>query len=262
MSKKVSKGLLLSNIKKDYTLSIVATLKGKKLDLPLEYAELTDEEYNELTEKYGKEILPLEPIVRQWEEKLLEISFKGHESVLELFVVTNEEVFQWTAVKVFRINLSTGRYINMIISDLICGKKYNRRRGVRINIDKVMNLMQEGENFHVIVKDLSYCGVGFFELGEGMVKKGVPFILHLTETGEDGEDKLVGKLVGKILHQRKDAGGVFSGCILSTKHAAFLQRYIAMKQMEQISGRKQNFSISHNASGEDWKSEIVDRLNE
>ena len=55
MSKKVSKGLLLSNIKKDYTLSIVATLKGKKLDLPLEYAELTDEEYNELTEKYGKE---------------------------------------------------------------------------------------------------------------------------------------------------------------------------------------------------------------
>ncbi|NEX00944.1 hypothetical protein SAMN04487829_0526 [Pseudobutyrivibrio sp. NOR37] len=260
MSKNISKGLLLSNIKKDYTLSIVAKLKGKKVDLPLEYAELTDEEYEELTEKYGQEILPLEPIVSQWEKKLLEISFKGHESVLELFVVTNEEVFQWVAVKVFRINLSTGRYINMITSSLLYGKKYNRRRGVRINIDKVMNLEQEGETFHVIVKDLSYCGVGFFELGEGMVKKGVPFILHLTEPGENGEEKLVCKLVGKILNQRNDSGGIFSGCILSTKHAAFLQRYIAMKQLEQISGRKQDFGITHNVIGENWKRDRAERL--
>ena len=51
MSKKICKGLLLSNIKKDYTLSIVAKLKGKKVDLPLEYAELTDEEYEEILSK-------------------------------------------------------------------------------------------------------------------------------------------------------------------------------------------------------------------
>lgn len=261
MRKNNFKEFLLSNIKKEYTLSIVARLKGKKIDLPLEYAELTDEEYEELTEKYGKEFLPLEPIVRQWEEKLLEISFKGHESVLELFVVTDEEVFQWVAVKVFRINLSTGRYINMITSSLKMGKKYNRRRGVRINIDTVMNLEQEGETFHVIVKDLSYCGVGFFELGEGMVKKGVPFILHLTEPGEDGEEKLVCKLVGKVLHQRNDAGGIFSGCILSTKHAAFLQKYVAMKQMEQISGKKRDFGISYHVISEDWKRERAERLN-
>jgi hypothetical protein len=34
-----------------------------------------------------------------------------------------------------------------------------------------------------------------------------------------------------------------------------------MKQLEQISGRKQDFGISYNVIGEDWKRDRAERLN-
>ena len=203
------KELKISEIQKDFKLSIVAGINTKKVELPVDYAILSEDEQNEVQTKYGLEALPLDPIMKQLEEKILEISFADHSSNLELVVVTTEDVFYWPSVKIFRIKLSSGRKINILTSDLACGKKFNRRRGIRIDLDKLMTIEQAGESVPVIVKDLSYCGVGFFEPGTGRVQRGMPFILHLTESGKDGDD-VVCKLTGKILHQREEAGGIVS----------------------------------------------------
>lgn len=254
-----SRELKISEIQKDYTLSLVATLDNKKVDLPLEYANLSSEEAEEVARKFGPECIPLESIMKKWEEKILEVSFKGHTSKLEFIVVTTEEVYHWTTVKIFKVKLDSGRAINILSSDLPFGVKFNRRRGVRITLDKVMTIEQGDDSYIVIVRDLSYCGVGFFEPVSGKVQKGMPFILHLTESTDNG-DKLVCKLTGKILHQREEEGGLVSGCVLSAQHASFLQRYIAIKQMEQISGRKQDYRVEHTASGDDWKNQVVSQL--
>jgi hypothetical protein len=252
----------ISDITPDLTLSLIAALDDKKVDLPINYAKLSEDEAEEVKSKYGIDALPLEPIVRHIEEKILEISFKGHTSKLQLIVVTTEEVFHWKAVKIFRVKLASGRNINMLTSDVLYGEKFNRRRGVRINIDKMMKIEQGGEEYQVIVRDLSYCGVGFYEPLGSKVQKGMPFLLHLSESSDDG-DRLVCKLTGKILHQREhEAGGLISGCVLSSQHASFLQRYIAIKQMEEISGRKQDMAaIQHTATGENWKSAVASQLN-
>lgn len=260
MNNENKKELKLSEIEKDYTMSIVATLEGKKVDLPIQYANLSEEESEEVATKYGPEAIPLDPIVRKWEEKIFEVSFKGHTSKLELIVVTTEDVFHWSSLKIFKVKLTDGRSINILTSNLACGVRFNRRRGVRITLDKMMTIEQGDQSFLVIVRDLSYCGVGFFEPGSAKVQRGMPFTLKLTESSDDG-DKLVCKLTGKILHQREEEGGIVSGCVLSSQHAAFLQRYIAIKQMEQISGRKQDYRVEHNATGDDWKNKVVNQLN-
>ncbi|MBR5636344.1 MAG: PilZ domain-containing protein [Pseudobutyrivibrio sp.] len=252
--------LSIADINSEITLSVLATLDNKTIELPVEYAKLTEEELSGVRALYGPHVLPLENVVKEWQEKLMEVSFKGHLSKLELLAVNTEGVFLWDNVKIYKVKLTSGKTINILKAPAVEGEKFNRRRGVRIALDKSMQLQQEGSFHTVIVRDLSYCGIGFIEPGKSSVEVGKSFILFLTEDTEDGE-KIVGKFVGKVINQRDlPAGGVFSGCILSAQHSTFLQRYIAMKQLEQISGRRQNISIQRTEIGVDWKSKIVDSL--
>lgn len=252
--------LSIPEINKDTTLSVLATLDGKKLELPVEYAKVTGEELAEIRESYGKLIIPLEDVVQQWQEKLFEVSFKGHLSKLELIAINSEGVFVWDNVKIYKVKLSTGHTLNLLKAKMLEGKKFNRRRGVRIALDKTMEIQQGGEMIKVVVRDLSYCGLGFVEPGESKIKEGEPFILFLVESTDEG-DKLVGKFKGKVINQRElPAGGVFSGCVISSEHSTFLQRYIALKQMEQISGKKRVATFERNVDGVNWKNKIVNSL--
>ncbi|SDH35288.1 hypothetical protein SAMN05421493_101371 [Pseudobutyrivibrio sp. 49] len=254
------KTLSISEVNKDTTLSVVATLDGKKLELPVDYAKVSPQELAEIKEHYGNLVIPLEDVVKQWQEQLFEVSFKGHLSKLELLAINTEGVYHWDNIKIYKVKLTTGLSVNLLKVKLLEGEKFNRRRGVRIALDKSMDIQQNGEILRVIVRDLSYCGLGFIEPGESKVKLGVPFILFLMEDTDDGE-KLIGKFTGKVINQRElPAGGIFSGCVLSADHSSFLQRYIAMKQMEQLSGKKMNATIQKNATGDNWKNKIVDSL--
>lgn len=261
MDTKNTHEITIADITKDYTLSIIATLDSKTIEMPAEYAKLSSEEVSEIEKRFGPDIIPLENIMTKIQEKMLEVSFKGHVSTLDLVAVSEEGVFKWAHAKVYRVKLATGKEINLLTSKQRFGEKFNRRRGVRIDLDKAMKIEQQDQTYTVVVRDLSYCGVSFVEPNGAQVQKGMPFTLHLSENSEDGE-KLIGAFTGKILNQRTlDSGAVVSGCILSASHASFLQRYIATKQMEEISGkRKKDAGIKKTATGEDWQLKLADAL--
>ena len=254
------KKLKVTDINSKVTLSVIATLDNKKVELPVDYAKLTAAEAVEVKANYGDMVIPLEDIVKQWQEQVLQVSFKGHLSLLELVAVDNEGVYLWDKVQIYKVKLSTGKRLNLLQVNTVEGERYNRRRGVRIAVDKNMEIQQDGELYSVRVRDLSYCGVGFIEPDVSHLKIGVPFILFLSEDSETGEKQL-GRFVGKVINQRElPNGGVFDGCIISSQHSAFLQRYIARKQIEQIKGRTASGTVKRNVTGADWKNKIVDSL--
>lgn len=263
MSEKRIPKLTIREIDKDITLSVIATLDNKKLELPVDYAHISDSELVEIRAKYGENIVPLEDVVQEWKRKLFKVSFKGHLSKLDLMAINTEGVFIWENVKIYKVILASGKNVNLLKSDRDEGVKFNRRRGVRIALDKSMDIQQDGEIHKVVVRDLSYCGVGFIEYSEtSNIKMGEPFELFLVEDTKDGEN-LVGKFTGKVINQRElPAGGIFNGCVLSAAHSNFLQRYIAMKQLEQISGKKRPATIQKNVTGDNWKGIIVESLAE
>lgn len=261
MNDKNQKELTISDINKEYTLSLIASLESRNIEMPAEYARLNVDEYAEITGKYGSNVVPLDNILAKRDEKMLEVSFKSHISKVELIAVSTEGVYRWSDVKIYRVKLSSGRDINLLVSKQKYGEKFNRRRGVRIDLDKAMKIDQQGQTFTVIVRDLSYCGVSFVEPSGSQIQTGMPFILHLSENSEKGEKELA-ELTGKILNQRTlDSGAVVSGCILSASHAAYLQRYIAVKQMEQITGkRNKGPGIQKTMTGDDWQIKLADAL--
>ena len=250
----------ISDIPKESTLVIVAADGKKKMELPAEFAELSSAEQSEIEVKFSNDVIVIENIMQQWQEKLVEVSFEGKISDLELIAVTKAGVFRWKKIRVYKYKLSNERNVQLIYSKKLEGEKYNRRRGVRVILDRRMDVEQNGQSYSVVVKDLSYCGVSFLEPLGSQINPEEPFILKLSEDSEKG-DEIVASIKGKILHQREaESGGVFSGCVLSPEHAAYLQKYVAIKQMERISGKRQYQGVTKLMTGEDWELDMADAL--
>ena len=254
--------LNLADLSKEATISVVASMDNKKIELPTEYAVLNDEEEKELTERFKDKYLPLENILKLWQDKLREVEFSGTLSKLSLIAITKEGVFHWENVKINKYTLQNGRHIHVAFSSNPVGEKYNRRRGVRINIDKRMNIEQNGEKISVIVRDLSYCGIAFVESAEIPVDPDKAFTINLIDTDEDGNEYLVAKLTGRINNQKEiDDGKILCGCILAADHASDLQRYIANKQIEAIRGKRLGKRLTKSVSGKNWQEKLIDELN-
>ncbi|SEK58792.1 hypothetical protein SAMN02910377_01250 [Pseudobutyrivibrio ruminis] len=250
----------ISEVTEKARISVQATLENKKLELPTEYAVLNEKEQEEFTTKFGNKGIPIENIIQMWQNSVREVDFTGSVSKLDLIVVNDQGVFQWENIKIYKFTFSSGRAIHVVLPTLEEGYKYNRRRGVRINIDKVMDVEQDDIMYSVIVRDLSYCGVGFVEPLGSQIDPNREFILHLLEDTDDGERE-VGKFFGRIINQKEDEnGGVFSGCTISSDHAAFLQRYIATKQIEAIRGKSNQSGIKRIKTGEFWKEDIAEEI--
>jgi hypothetical protein len=207
--------------------------------------------------------LPLENILKLWQDRLREINFKGAVSKLDLTAITDNGLFTWEDVKIVKYTFKTGRVIHLVKLKSAEGEKYNRGRGVRINIDKVMNIEQGDEMYSVIVRDLSYCGVAFVEPLGAQLDPDKEFILHLTDTDEDGNEVLVERIAGRINNQDVDEnGGIFYGGNLDPKKAAFLQKYLANKQIEILRGHRLGKEVTRNRTGKFWKEKIVEDLND
>ena len=260
MNKKNIK-IKISDITADSTLSVIANLEGKKIELPTKYASLTAEERQELVEIFGEKFLPLENILKLWQDRLREVGFKGTLSKLELIAITNDGVFRWDNVKISKHVLTNGRSLHVVIVKLLEGERYNRRRGIRINIDKAMKLEQEGKLYSVIVRDLSYCGMAFAETSENQINPTMPFVLHLTDNDEDGKELLVSKIKGKVHNQKAtEKGEILYGCVIAPEHAAFLQKYVATKQIEAIRGARLGKKLQKTMTGEFWQEDMAEAL--
>lgn len=257
---KVSK-LHINDVKASDRITVIAMMDNKKIELPAKFAELTEEERGELS-VYGKNILAVEGIVQEKEKELYIVSFTGHVSVLESIVINEDGVFKFDYVQIKKHELKSGKVIHVIVAINPEGKRYNRRRGIRINLDTSMTIEQGEQKFVVLVRDMSYCGVGFVNLSPEEIDRKKPFILNLVEKDED-KSFTVGKFIGKV-HRvyEQENGSTTYGCIIAEKHAEFLQRYIALKQMEAINGKKAFNSLQKTSENENWRADVASALNE
>ena len=173
------------------TISVMAYSGSRKIELPVEYANLSIEDQNKLDEKYAGKVLPLNSILDKWKSKLSAANFDGKFNKFDLIAMTSNGIFKWNDVKIYKSSMFEGREVYLVFPSNVLGEKYNRRQGVRINIDRVMDVEQDDFFYSVIVKDLSYCGVGIVEPLGAQINPEKSFTLHLTEETEDGQEVLL-----------------------------------------------------------------------
>ena len=251
----------LSELNFESSLSLMAELEGGQTDIPITRAELSEDEYNEIEATVGARFIPLEVIVQEYEKKFAVISFQNSKAKLSLIAFHENELYKWDNVVVDRVQLQSGKSIHLVKVPNPNGSKFNRRRGVRIDIGRYMEIEQKNKNFNVLIKDLSYCGLGIMEKGESKIDVNEPFTLHLTES-RGSENRLVAKIVAKVIRQEEIEGGyIKSGCIIAKGHYNFLQRYVATKQMENLQGKSGGYSDVMRADNSDnWKKSIAKQL--
>ncbi len=260
MSEKKSK-VNISEINAQAKITVMALMDKKKIELPAKLAQLSDQELAELS-KFGKNVLPLESIVQQKEKDIYIVSFSGHISVLGMIVVNSDGVFLWDHIQIKKHVFSTGKIIHLVVALVPDGKRHNRRRGIRINIDTTMTLEQGESKYLVLLKDLSYCGLSFVNLSPEEPDYSQPFLIHLTEKNED-KSFLIAKIITKVhrSHETKDGITVY-GCIVHEKHANLLQRYIALKQMEAVNGKRPIKEVQKTSNKETWRADVAEALND
>lgn len=250
----------LSDITTESHLSIRAVIEDNETEVPIKMAVLEDADIMELNRAIHEPFIPLEVVVQEYEKKMQVVSFHHHQAKLSLVAVHEDELYIWNNIRVEFHTLNSGKKVHLLVTMSNVGEKYNRRRGVRIDFHRHMDVRQNGKNLNILVKDISYCGIGFIEFGESKLDPNAPFVLMLTDE-EDGNKVLVGKITGKVIRQETTEGGVtLSGCIVAKDHYAFLQKYLAIKQLEQIRGKPSYKSVQKMDESEDWKNNVKKRL--
>ena len=222
------------------TVSIIADVGEQKIELPAERASLSPTEISQVRAKYGNNIFLIDDVLNKWQEKIKAAKIKGKITRLDFIAVTSFGVFKWDDIKLYKSKLESGRIIYVVVASEELGERYNRRRGIRINIDKVMDVEQMDNMYSIIVKDISYCGVAIVEPMGSQIDPDEYFLLHLIDYDQDGNTRPVAEITAKIANQKENEdGSVFSGCAILADHASFLQQYIANKQREDL--RAKNF---------------------
>ncbi len=233
VSRKIQ-NISIADLGSKVAVSIVADVGEQKIELPAERAPLSTEELSQVREKYGRNVFPLDDVVNKWQAKIKAAKIKGKISSLDFLVVTSFGVFRWEDVKLYKFKLESGRLIYVVVASDELGERFNRRRGIRINIDKVMDVEQDDNIYSVIVKDISYCGVAIVEPMGAQINPDEYFMLHLVDYASDGVHP-VAEITAKIANQKvNEDGSVFSGCSIIADHASFLQQFIANKQIEEL----------------------------
>ena len=260
MSNEKKQQLHISDVKPSDSIAVTAMMGSKKVELPATYAELTEEQLEFLNINYGNHYLPVELITEEVNGEEIPITFDGNNSVLHVVVVTPDGVFKFEHILIRKTTLPGEKNFHLINAISTIGIRFNRRRGVRVNIDSRMELEQGEEKFQILVREISYCGFSFVNLSPNDVDPARPFILNIIERDED-KSFSIGKFIGKVHRvEEQSGGGKIYGCVLADKHANQLQRYIAMKQMEALTGKKAFVDIQKNYNSDRWRQEIADAL--
>ncbi len=261
MSDEKKQQLHISEVKPDDSISVTAMMDGKKVDLSCKYAELTEEQLEFLEVNYGNHYLPVELITMEVNGEEIPLNFQGQNSVLQVVVVNSDGVFKFEKILIRKTTLPGDKTFHLINAISTIGIRFNRRRGVRVNVDTRMELEQGEEKFIILVREISYCGFSFINLSQSDVDINRPFVLNLIERDEE-KSFSYGKFIGKV-HRVEEVKGksTIYGCVLAEKHADQLQKYVAMKQLEFLTGKKAfGEDIQKNNNSDRWRAEIADEL--
>ena len=260
MSEAKKQQLHISDVKPTDSITITAMMGSKKVDIPATYAELTVEQIEFLNVNYGNHYLPVELITQEVDGEDVVLSFTEHNSALKVVVVNPDGVFKFENILIRKTTLPPDKTFHLINAVSTLGVRYNRRRGVRVNVDTRMELEQGDSKFIILVREISYCGFSFINLTKTDIDASRPFILKLIE--RDGDKSFtVGKFIGKVHRvEEPENGNKIYGCVLAEKHEAQLQKYIAMKQMEALTGKKVFDDVQKISTSENWRQEVADAL--
>lgn len=261
MSDEKKQQLHISEVKPEDSISVTAIMDGKKVEISCTYAELTEEQKEFLNVNYGNHYLPVELITMEVNGEEIPVSFQGQNSVLQVVVVNSDGVFKFEKILIRKTTLPGEKTFHLINAISTLGIRFNRRRGVRVNVDTRMELEQGEVKFVILVREISYCGFSFINLSQTDVDINRPFILNLIE--RDGDKSFsYGKFIGKVHRVEEVKGGnTIYGCVLADKHADQLQKYVAMKQLEILTGKKAFAEdIQKNSNSDRWRAEIADAL--
>ena len=211
--------LHISEVTPSDSIAVTAMMDGKKVEISCTYAELNEEQKTFLDVNYGNHYLPVELITTELNGEEVPVTFKDQDSVLQVVVVNPDGVFKFENILIRKTTLPGDRTFHLINAVSTIGIRFNRRRGVRVNVDTRMELEQGEEKFIILVRELSYCGFSFINLSQNDVDKDKPFILNLIE--RDGDKSFsYGKFIGKVHRVEEVSGGsTIYGCILAEKHA-------------------------------------------
>ena len=258
----MDKTLDIEELNSEAMLSLMAIIEGKQVELPLTMAQLSGEEKAELQNRIKGSILALEVVMMEGAERPTIINFKNAAAEMTLYAVVGEDAYRWDNVRIGLLQLKTGRRVHVLKPVISAGQKHNRRKGLRLDMDITMEILQDGRKVNVLVQDISYCGLRILERGGSQLDKEQPFIVALIDDNK-GERKPVINLDAKIVRQKVfENGDVESGCIIAKGQQDFLQRYVAIKQMERIRGGVVYKTIARTDTTEDWKKNTAEKLSE
>ncbi|SHI86931.1 hypothetical protein [Pseudobutyrivibrio xylanivorans] len=261
MSDNKKQQLHISEVKPTDSITVTAMMDSKKIEISCTYAELTEEQTEFLNVNYGNHYLPVELITMEVNGEVVPVTFQEQNSVLQVVVVNPDGVFKFENILIRKTTLPGDRTFHLINAVSTLGIRFNRRRGVRVNVDTRMELEQGEEKFIILVREISYCGFSFINLSQKDVDPSRPFVLNLIE--RDGDKSFsYGKFIGKVHRTEEVKGGsTIYGCILAEKHADQLQKYVAMKQLELLTGKKAFAEDIQKTSNSDrWRAEVADAL--
>ncbi len=261
MSDNKKQQLHISEVKPTDSIAVTAMMDSKKVEISCTYAELTEEQTEFLNVNYGNHYLPVELITMEVNGEVVPVTFQGQNSVLQVVVVNPDGVFKFENILIRKTTLPGDKTFHLINAVSTLGIRYNRRRGVRVNVDTRMELEQGEEKFIILVREISYCGFSFINLSQKDVDPSRPFVLNLIE--RDGDKSFsYGKFIGKVHRTEEVKGGsTIYGCVLADKHADQLQKYVAMKQLELLTGKKAFAEDIQKTSNSDrWRAEVADAL--
>ena len=250
----------INELTSEHQLYIRASVGDQYTEVAIKLANLTDEQQEQVKRRVNGYYIALDVVVSEYQKKMQVISFQHHKADLALIALIGNDLFKWDGINVDMMVLNDGTKVHVLVLRAPEGLRYNRRRGIRVNIDRRMEIRQNDVTYNILVRDISYCGIGLQELGDSKLNMKDPFVLFLTEN--DGKrDVLIGKITGRVVRQEKlENGMTISGCITADSNHSFLQKYVATKQMELVSGKSKFKSIERNATGDDWKKNVADML--
>ncbi|MBR5636343.1 MAG: hypothetical protein IKW81_05360 [Pseudobutyrivibrio sp.] len=260
MSKEKKQQLHISEVTPEDSISVTALMGKKKVELSATFAELTEEQLEFLNVNYGNHYIPVELITQEVNGEDIPVSFEGQNSVLHVVVVNPDGVFKFEHILIRKITIRGDKTLHIINAVSTLGVRFNRRRGVRVNVDSRMELVQGDEKFPILVREISYCGFSFINLSLNDIDINRPFVLTLIERDED-RSFTIGKFIGKVHRVEEVKGGSnIYGCVLADKHATQLQKYVAMKQLEALNGKKVFRDIQKTSNSDTWRADIADAL--
>lgn len=217
--------LSVNYIKKTDDIILYAERANKKVEFNLKFASVTMEDYIEIKNKVGINFIPIEVVVTEWKKKIAIISFLNAKANMYVVVTRGAKAYRWNQIDIKMLTLKSGKRVHVILTKSNKVKGFDRRKGTRHEINRVMRVSQGEASKLVTITDLSYTGMSFDEPAGDIFDSSEPIVLELSNPKTA---KVVAKVPMAIVRRIKhEDGSVTTGCKTTTEYYLPMTKYIS-----------------------------------